>query len=407
MSENSESPQPRKFTRRSFLQKAAIATVAATAGNLVNLWPDSNPQLQQQSIPASAPLPVQPPEAAKITPVQPALPAGGPVRPAGGPALAQIPPAVSKTEPDLSTFVKVTIVDSLPEIPGYKQFINEILHLPPQSAERLAKEKEYAETAATKEEIDWGLCIISNFDLRHGLLTKRWQLRTKEGSGLALPDNAQIQWCKDHKIHPETLAAALDAYETARRLLGADEIKLINPGGMAALIVTETGIGVQFQFPQEKSHNLVSLGFVNIGAKPAIQTFRYLSPDIKGVDVELEIQALRTLCAKLFEKHQIRFVPEQIVGSTAGAIGLQFMPSKALEIYQALQQKGYSFNPFDVNSSVVGAWYFLVTRGYQKGDKLKILNALSGWNPNNKQINHIYKLALDFSNKFSTSLPTP
>lgn len=201
------------------------------------------------------------------------------------------------------------------------------------------------------------------------------------------------------------MGICIDAYPKARRIIEIlksdlrDDLKnnpaalsqikpddiMINQGGMAALARVETD------------------SFVDIGYVPAIKQINTRSRDYSNED-----KLLKILCSKLSRDTGLLFDPENVPGSergnvqentSGGAIGMQFMPGTALAIYELFEKYNLSrdlekdpelkFNPFNPESSAIGAWVFLARHerftqgerfGYLRGDDEKMIFALRKWN---------------------------
>lgn len=332
--------------------------------------------------------------------------------------------------------------------------LNEILSFPLRSAERIQKETEYVnrirqstnlEPTAKLKLIDSGFWVLSDINQRAYLLDLRYQQRGESNSGLSKLSSEQLKWAKETRIHPEVLGLCLDTEKKARdiiaRLISLDGGKIdkfrpdlvrlqefnhpkavslgsvmisdmmINPGGMARLVCYETGLARGKEDAEGFLFNNFVYGFSFIGGKQAVT-------EINPEAFPTAIPALRELCELLKINTGLNFIPENIPGSewrdkhiniSGGAIGLQFMPSKALEIYYLLEKVNYKFNPFDLESALIGAWVFLargelignneVRFGYLKGHADKIKGAIAKWNPLADQINKIYNAAVDYYNK--------
>lgn len=328
-------------------------------------------------------------------------------------------------------------------------YLNEILSLPLKSPQRIQKETEYVkqiEQTQSLQLIDQGFWVLSDINQRAHLLDLRYKLRTRENSKLIKLSQQQLNWVMEKGIHPEVLGICLDAENKAKGVIGAllakngggvekfrpDLVRLkqfnhpqavdlttvtipgmmINPGGMSQLVCYETGLALNQQNTTGLDFNNSIYGFSFIGGKQAVT-------EINLNVFPTDIPALKELCTLLKNDTSLNFIPENIPGSewgnrnvniSGGAIGLQFMPNKALELYRLFDQVNIKFNPFDLESALIGAWVFLakgelvgnteVRYGYLKGDKAKIIAAITKWNPFPDQINKIYNTAVDYYNRF-------
>lgn len=277
-------------------------------------------------------------------------------------------------------------------------------------------EDEYCYRIRNKEDVDLGFSTVSSPDLRQQLLLKRWGLR--ENGKLPKLSKENVEWAKKRRMYPETLAVCVDAYQKAKeviaklantksfeqvkeniRQVGLDGV-MINPGGMAELVCTETGSLEEDSLATTNTAPEIRYGFMNTGEYPAIYQIndkhKYFTEEKKN---------LALLSQKLSRDLGYTYYPENIQGSargdieknlSGGAIGLQFMPGNALKIYELMEKVGEKFNPFDPESSVVGAWIFLALNGYKRGDSASQFKAIKGWNQDREQIETVFYAANDY-----------
>lgn len=332
-----------------------------------------------------------------------------------GATLARLTPSRSQT-PTEATEIEENKLSGL----------NAILALPLNTDERLVAEVNYAGKTKALEDIDRGLWVLSRKEPRAALMEKRAQLRLIGHPNLTPLSSQQIEWAKSKRIHPEVLGVCIDAYPLAKDVvakltpvlrpdlkedISPDQL-MINPGGMAMLICTETGFKLD-PFKEGDSYR----GFVSIGARPAVEEIN-TEPNAFPQGIE----ALTELCAILSRNTGLNFNPTNIPGSirgnpdmnlSGGAIGLQFMPGKALELYEIIGKTGEKFNPFDLTSSLVGAWVYLARQqvfpggviryGYQRNNPEAIKKAIEKWNPYRSQIEIILETAYDYYDRFLTN----
>lgn len=277
----------------------------------------------------------------------------------------------------------------MPEIVTDEKILNHILELDPYSPERIMEEAIYLSRAESQEQIDKGFWVMNSKDLRGTLLHKRYQLREKGVLVMSISEE-EIKWAKSKEIHPEILAICKDAESMARKIIGNESL-MINPGGLAKLMTEETGRAL--------GGSDVSYAFNYVGEQTA-------EKHINQVAFPKDKAALVELCAKLSADTGLTFNPQKIAGSyrgnqlSGGAIGAQFMPSTALEIYQLMEATGEKFNPFDPTSAVIGAWVYLAKRGYRRGNPQDIEKAIRGWNNDPKETAIVISAANSYYDQF-------
>lgn len=323
------------------------------------------------------------------------------------------PPQFPKTKPVATPTTIALFATTLPKMepvePNQEPKISPIeaiVPIPIGDPVRPEAEREYANHALTIKDIDTGLMFLVDKIARLRLLERRFEIRQNEKqANLTVLNQAQIDWAETNGILPEALGICIDAYPKAHKVIEVlkkdlrDDLKnnpaalsqikpddlMINPGGMAALVQVETD------------------SFVDIGHVPAIKQINTGSKDYSNED-----ELLKILCSKLSKDTGLPFDPENVPGSergnvqeniSGGAIGMQFMPGNALGIYELFEKYNLSrdlendpelkFNPFNVESSVIGAWVFLARHerftqgerfGYLRGDDEKMIFALRKWN---------------------------
>ena len=107
------------------------------------------------------------------------------------------------------------------------------------------------------------------------------------------------------------------------------------------------------------------------------------------------------------------------INESGGAIGLQFMPNKALEMYKMLGEVGYKFNPFDLTSAIVAAYVFLARQevvgkdesgveliryGYLKGNDQSMSKSILKWNPLESEMKTVIAAAKAYADTYSSSV---
>lgn len=283
-----------------------------------------------------------------------------------------------------------------------KQQMNEILGLELFSDVRNTVEQTYAESVQTLEGVDMALSVCADMDVRTYLINKRWELRQRGTPGMTQLTEDQLKFCYSRDITPEVLGMCLDAYKDAKRIIGKlkgelrpdlpeieAEMLMINPGGMAELIMQETS------------------GFKTIGSKKAMTQ----------LTSEIDQESLVQLCALLSKDTGLQFDPHNVPGSdigdpnvnwSGGAIGIQFMPGNALRYYRMFQEVGEEANIFDPLQSIKMAWAFVahhervgpepnaIRWGYVKGDNTAIELAIRKWNNLDSEVNAIMGSAYQY-----------
>lgn len=383
--ETGDLPKSRTTLSKRTLLGGIAATAALAAANALGL---SNPSKNTKNQSGEEPIkPVLAPQFPKTKPVATPTTIVSPE-----PLLPKMEPIETSTKPKISA-------------------IEIIVPIPIGDPVRPKAEREYADRALQLNEIDTGLMFIVDKTARLRLMDKRFEIRQNEKqANFKILNQDRISWARNNGIHEEALGICIDAYLKAKRIIEvlfeakqADDM-MINPGGMAALVRRET------------------YSFIDIGNVPAIEQ---INPEAFPGDRD----ALKTLCQKISNDTGLKFKPENIPGSergdpqenlSGGAIGLQFMPSKALNIYELFekynlqrnleQDQELHFNPFDPTSSVIGAWIFLAQHedlgelgeryGYRRGDQEKMLKALMKWNNSRASAEKILEAASDYWNKF-------
>jgi len=310
-----------------------------------------------------------------------------------------------------------------------EKLLSQILALPANTEERDDQERQYLaeiKDNLTLSAVTRGLWVTTEPLVRASLIDKRYLLRKKGTETLGVIPQEKANWTKTI-VHPEVLGICLDVYPKAKEIIEAlnkagklrDDVPrdidpdslMINPGGMAKLIETETG-GVLF--------NGTRYGFSFIGSGLAMENINDAPdafPNAKS--------ALRELCKRISSMTGLLFVPENIPGSvrgsgdlSGGAISVQFMPDRALKEDDMIKQIiGRSLNIFDPVDATLMAWVYLAhdlsdkgatpnlldsrwRPGYLKGDISRIYGALRKWNPKQDQMDDIYYVAKNYYDWF-------
>lgn len=326
--------------------------------------------------------------------------------------------------------------------------LQEILDIPPFTNQRIGLEYQYLVEVLknpTLDKIDKGLQVSTDLFVRSSLLDVRYNLRKEKSAGLSEIPQDKLNWISEQRIHPEILGICLDNYERAKKIIQqlieskrlrddgiqvtADEA-MINPGGMASLIATETAeprfMGSRYAFTyigEGLSINELNTG--NPNAFPSgIKDLETLCKEVSR-DTGLTFSADKIAGSKWPEKKKIleeeskkeeskRLKPDELkkkldsLTTSGGAISIQFMPNNALKIYNLVKEvTGQKLNVFDVNDATVMAWVYLALHeksypryGYRRNFPIEIKLALEKWNPKGDQIDEIYEAAVDYYNTF-------
>ncbi len=273
--------------------------------------------------------------------------------------------------------------------------------------ERNEAEMEFAENVQSLKDIDLGLSVCAELGARIRLLEKRAEIRAKGTEGMIQLTDVQKAFCAENGVDEEILGMCLDAYEDAKAIIRKVQPKIradeegklvdpeklmINPGGMAKLIMEETS------------------GFKTIGSKKAIT-------QLFGPEAQNNTAALTKLCELLSDDTGLNFDPNNVPGSdvvdftvneSGGAIGIQFMPGRALDYYNLFKEAGEDGNIFDPLQSIKMAWTFVACHervapgpdgfrwGYMRGNDKAIDFAIRKWNDLDSEVNAIKGAAYDY-----------
>ena len=279
--------------------------------------------------------------------------------------------------------------------------------------ERIQMEQELTDNVKSIDEVDEALAGITDYDYRDTLLEKRAKF-AKEEKRVFLTDDekgwleefnaSELEKGGEQQIAQDTLLLCKEAEPIARELIGkmlsflrADlpldsdpALVMPNIGGMAALLTRETD------------------GLRNIGTRQALS-------QINPEEFPNDRQALKALCKIYAEEFGYKYVPENIPGSewvdpentlSGGAIGPQFMPSRALEIYELMSAYGYKPNIFKPVDALVATWVFLARDelqypryGYQRGHPNRTYDAWQKWNSLESEIQYCTRASESFYTK--------
>ncbi|CAN5175369.1 hypothetical protein BH11PAT1_BH11PAT1_0530 [soil metagenome] len=324
--------------------------------------------------------------------------------------------------------------------------LGEIKELPLMNEQRMLLEKGYVEWADTLDKIDRGFWALGRKVNRAELLKKRFQLRQTGHPELAKLPSAMIEWANKEGIHPEVLGVCLDAAPTALKLIDTlkpqlrEDFKgretelakkpasqfMLSPGGMTALIAYETGRSFSDDYNRK-------MGFSFIGGDLAKNNYSGDNYHDSG------LTKLQEVCAVLQQDTGLNFSPDNVQGSenpepnnpksSGGALGIQMMPDRVLEIYNltkgiVVNGKSDAFNPFDLTSSVIGSWVFLaqhlnmgkndkgenlwrwgvdyerLQKSEKDADDLQVRPALEKWNGLKEEMDFIFKADKSYRQQF-------
>lgn len=354
-----------------------------------------------------------------------------------------------------------------------KAKLDALLSVSLKDPKRSALEKEYVQWANTIEDVSLGLKCVVNSNSRIALLEKSYDLRTAENPAHQSLTPEQLAWVDFENIHPETLAMSSEARVIALRILGdiikqkgiekfrpdiANRIKkgeldpnflsglvnnpelmLLSEGGMARLVVTESGQGLPrpnrslvakaLDKVRGIGHDWIQYGFAYIGNKPAMEMTNNATNQPKVTNDE----AIDTLAKIISEDTGLKFITQNIPGSerdegssTGGALGLQIMPNVALRMYKGLKEYFKPGDPLPHPLDPVGATilaYIYIAQGvpigndtFQDGyikpplyanskdisDNINF-EAIKSWNAHASQINQILTSDRNFIKTFGTN----
>lgn len=327
---------------------------------------------------------------------------------------------------------EINNIPSPPEIPksieelSNPELIKKIINLKPEpvdsKGERTLLEYEYVKRAQDLNGIRLGLNLISNRYCRDALVGNL-SLIMEKGDNRDFPKKItedQEKWCQEKGIEPVILNLCLIQEEKAKEAIKKLQAKklirndlpescdpselMISAGGLAELILQETS---NFTYIGDGA----AFDSINPSAFPG---------DILALEEWSKIlskEVLNPIYPNL--KVSTFALPGSSLGNpninlSGGAIGIQFMPSNALEIHNLLKDIGVLFNPYDPFDSLIGAWVFIarqldvidsegkpaIRSGYQKDNDKKIFYSIAKWNPFKKEIEAIMGADQDYRKKF-------
>lgn len=291
--------------------------------------------------------------------------------------------------------------------------LNQILNMELLVYERNIQEQKFAEEVRILEDIDLGLSVCADMSARAILMQKRNELREMGHEGMIRLTEEQKKFCREEDVSEEVLGMCLDVYDQAKVIIHNIQPKIrddeegrltdpenlmINAGGMAKLIMEETS------------------GFINVGqAKAVTQLFIYDATLGKDIPDENNKNNLQKLCELASSNSELKYNFENVPGSergdisvnsSGGAVGIQFMPDRALEYYNKIvveggfdpKKEGNVFNPLQ---SIKMAWAFIACHekvapgpdgyrwGYMRGNAEAIDLAIRKWNNLESEVNAI------------------
>ncbi|MCL5409957.1 MAG: hypothetical protein M1607_03800 [Patescibacteria group bacterium] len=270
--------------------------------------------------------------------------------------------------------------------------LQQVLKLPLESSERQSAEADIVTKAQSLQQIDQALWVVNNMNLRAQLIEKRYQLRSQRKDNLKPLNQAETKWALDHELHPEDIAIAQEAYtkastiiaklltdkshpfrpdidlqiqrgrlpQSSQQLLLAQQM-MINSGGMATLLSTETGVGKQFQIHKAGESRIVSVALSNIGQTPAIQVNKLYSEEKKQSQYQQMADIFQHTTGLVISSEQIPGSGGQAPGDiSGGAVSVQMLPDSILDIEQDVYRAtGKYLNWADPVESVALAYIFL------------------------------------------------
>lgn len=347
--------------------------------------------------------------------------------------------------------------------------LNALLAVSLKDPNRRVLEKEYSQWAENQREVELGLRSVVDPNSRIALIEKRYNLRYPDNPLHKPLSPEEAGWADSENIYSETLAMCKEAKVYAQRIIGemirergiawfrpeiADRVKkgeldaqildvlaenpklmLLSEGGMARLVVTESGQGL----PRPNSgfvnkaldkirgvgQDWIQYGFAHIGTKPAIE----MTVNTEGQPKITNDKAIEDLAKVISEDTGLNFIPQNIPGSekdanssTGGALGLQIMPARALAMHENLKKYTKSGDPLLHPLDPVGAMvmaYIFVAQGVQTKDGFQYgyikpplnvgnqdisgrinFDAIRSWNADAKQITQILNSDNNYRQKF-------
>lgn len=347
--------------------------------------------------------------------------------------------------------------------------LNALLAVSLKDPKRRVLEMEYSSWAENLLEVKPGIKSVVDPNSRIALIEKSYNLRSPDNPLHKPLSPEEAEWADSENIYPETLAVSKEARVIAQRIIGemikergiawfrpeiADRVKkgeldsqtldvltrnpnlmLLSEGGMARLVVTESGQGL----PRSNSsfvnkaldkirgvgHDWIQYGFAHIGTKPAVE----MTVNTEGQPKVTNDKAIEDLARVISENTGLNFIPQNIPGSekdanssTGGALGLQIMPARALAMHENL--KKYTkpgdplLHPLDPVGAMVMAYIYIAQgvqtkEGFQYGYIKPPLNvgnqdisgrinfdAIRSWNADAGQINQILSTDNSYRQKF-------
>jgi hypothetical protein len=198
-----------------------------------------------------------------------------------------------------------------------------------------------------------------------------------------------------------------------------------SPGTVAALGTMETSGGVYIgDTPAQTQWNL------NPGWYPT--SFHDMEEVGQILDQEIGLPYSKEFTNKYGTKRKYwQYIPGSSSGRTypeqtgsGGAIFSQYMPLNEVDLLKRMKEANATFYP-GTPPGMALSWYMFLNAqfhplqgqadgitvlkdtyrlkgGYKRGDEASIRQALSGWNPQDSEINAIYQIAVDYFNNFGT-----
>lgn len=276
--------------------------------------------------------------------------------------------------------------------------LNQILEQKLNNPKRKLKEQEYTAGVKTLADIDLGLEVCADREVRAALLEKRWKLRTEEKFELKQLPEQHKSWARDNKIYPEVVAICLDNYN-----LWLDTMRQYQEKGIYSSSVDYSDIIIS-PYGMARMAQTESAGFVNIGKHPAEGE---IDPDVFSQEYSSFVDLIQSMNAGSQLKRFLNNIPgsenPQSEESSGGALGpMQLMASSALGISRELKENFgpdvpiTNPNPFSIKWSLLASSILLAEKGYNATDKQKMEKSLLSWNNDRRQAEAVLKADTEY-----------
>lgn len=276
--------------------------------------------------------------------------------------------------------------------------LNHILEQKLDDPKRKLSEHQYTAEAKTLADIDLGLEVCADRDIRTDLLEKRWQLRNEEKFELKQLPEHHKSWARHNKIHPEVVAICIDNYN-----LWLDTMRQYQEKGVYSSAVDFSEMVIS-PYGMAGMAQIESAGFVNIGKHPAEAE---IDPDIFNQEYSSFVDLIQTMNSGSLLKRSLRTVPgsenPQTNESSGGALGpMQLMASSVLGVSRELKENFgpeatiTNPNPFSIRWSLLASSILLAEKGYNATDKQKVEKALLSWNNDRREAESVLKADMEY-----------